>query len=140
MTKRIFKTFVAIAIALLSGVSLNAQNTNDNTIYSQNEVDIVAEYQGGKAAIRAFLEANTVIPQEVIDAEAYCIVYVNYVVEKDGSISNITIENPSNDYYVKLCEEAAKTVVGKLANFTPAKINNQAVRSKNKVPVAFSLR
>lgn len=139
MKRNLLKIFFAVSIALLSTLGLNAQTQNDNTIYTFGDLDEYAEYPGGKQGIREFIVANIVIPQEVIEAEAFCTVYVNYVVEKDGSVSNLSINNPSNDYYVKLCEEAAIEVVRKLKNFTPAKIGNNNVRSRYTVPVGVAL-
>ncbi len=139
MKRNLLKIFFAVSIALLSTLGLNAQTQNDNTIYTFGDLDEYAEYPGGKQGIREFIVANIVIPQEVIEAEAFCTVYVNYVVEKDGSVSNISINNPSNDYYVKLCEEAAMEAVKKLKNFTPAKIGGNTVRSKYTVPVGVAL-
>ncbi|MBO7277518.1 MAG: energy transducer TonB [Bacteroidales bacterium] len=139
MKRNLLKIFFAVSIALLSTLGLNAQTHNDNTIYTFGDLDEYAEYPGGKQGIREFLVANIVIPQEVIAAEAFCTVYVDYVVEKDGSVSNISINNPSNDYYVKLCEEAAMEAVKKLKNFTPAKIGGNTVRSKYTVPVGVAL-
>ncbi len=139
MKRNLLKIFFAVSIALLSTLGLNAQTQNDNTIYTFGDLDEYAEYPGGKQGIREFIVANIVIPQEVIEAEAFCTVYVNYVVEKDGSVSNLSINNPSNDYYVKLCEEAAMEAVKKLKNFTPAKIGGNTVRSRYTVPVGVAL-
>lgn len=137
MKRNFLKVFFVMSVALLSALNLNAQTSNDNTIYSYGDVEEFAEYPGGKDALRAAIIANTVVPQEIIDANAYCTIYVIYVVEKDGTVSNLRVKNPSDDYYVKICEEAAMQAVSKLKNYIPAKIGSEAVRSENEVPVGI---
>jgi protein TonB len=66
-------------------------------------------------------------------------VYVNFVVEADGSISNIAVsrgvdEGPGFN-------KAAMGAVSKLKQkFTPAKMNGNPVRLRMTIPVKFSLR
>jgi len=66
-------------------------------------------------------------------------VYVNFVVEADGSVSNITVlrgveEGPGFN-------KAAITAVSKLKKkFVPAKMNGNAVRLRMTIPMRFSLK
>jgi protein TonB len=66
-------------------------------------------------------------------------VYVNFVVEADGSVSNVTVlrgveEGPGFN-------KAAITAVNKLKKkFVPAKMNGNSVRLRMTIPMRFSLK
>lgn len=63
-------------------------------------------------------------------------IYVNFVVEKDGSISNVTIARSVD----KLLDDEAIRVVKKLPKFAPAKQRGKAVRMQYTVPINAKLQ
>ena len=96
--------------------------------------DELAAFNG---SFTQFLKTELVYPQISIDFGEEGIVYVSFVVEKDGDLSNFEIlkgSTRSND----LRKEALRVV--KLSpNWKPAIKNGEYVRSKVKVPVKFKL-
>jgi protein TonB len=96
-------------------------------------------YPGGEAAMYDELRSYIVYPEMEKQNQIEGTVYVNFVVEADGSISNIAVsrgvdEGPGFN-------KAAMGAVSKLKQkFTPAKMNGNPVRLRMTIPVKFSLR
>jgi len=58
---------------------------------------------------------------------------ISFIVEKDGSISNVTIlRGPGHG-----CDEEVVRVISKMPAWTPGKIGNNIVRGKMVTPVIF---
>ncbi|MEN9334459.1 MAG: hypothetical protein RLY35_1639, partial [Bacteroidota bacterium] len=98
-----------------------------------------ATYPGGEESMYAELLSNIVYPEMEKNNQIEGTVYVNFVVEADGSVSNITVlrgveEGPGFN-------KAAITAVSKLKKkFVPAKMNGNAVRLRMTIPMRFSLK
>jgi protein TonB len=101
----------------------------DDKIYPV--VDEEALYPGGLPALRQFIADN--IELDIIDGSAK--VYLKFVVDKDGSVSNVTVTKTSDD--CKSCEKAAIKVVKSLSKWTPGKVNGEPVRSYFRIPINF---
>jgi hypothetical protein len=65
--------------------------TEDNEIYSVSTVEILPKYPGGIQKFHAFIKKNYVTSQEIIKNEASGGVFVNFIIEKDGVVSNINV-------------------------------------------------
>lgn len=75
-------------------------------------------------------------------------VIVKFIVEIDGSLSNIEAESihtgtekgimypPFDQRYELLAKEAVR-LIGLLPNYTPASLDGKPIRSKYKIPVSF---
>ena len=65
-------------------------------------------------------------------------VYVQFIVEKDGSITNVKVTRgvPGGPGLTRVAESAVK----KLKKFAPAKQNGRPVRLTMTVPVNFTLK
>ena len=62
-------------------------------------------------------------------------VYVNFIISKDGSISNIRMRGPD-----KNLEKEAARIIGKLPNMTPGKQRGRPVRVPFSIPITFKLQ
>jgi periplasmic protein TonB len=65
-------------------------------------------------------------------------VYVSFIVEWDGSISNILLDRAVENG--KGLSKAATDAVSKLGFFRPAQLSGQSVRYRYRLPVRFALR
>ena len=83
-----------------------------------------------------FLSDNLKYPKEALDNGIGGRVIVQIVVEKDGSIANVTTTNTPWGYGL---EKEAIRVVQLLPKFKPARQNGAPVRSYFKLPVMFVL-
>ncbi|MFS4431470.1 energy transducer TonB [Chryseobacterium sp. GVT01B] len=113
-----------------STVEVKANNPNE--IYK--DVDQSAEYPGGMGALRKFLGDN--FDTSLMEGgEGTLKAKLKFVVEKDGTVSAVTIEekSPNGDF-----NSEAVRVVKKLKKWTPAKRNGESVRSYYSVPFTMN--
>ena len=101
--------------------------------------DVVEEmpsFPGGQGALTAFLSSNIKYPVVAQENGVQGRVIVGFVVEKDGSISDVKVMrsvDPSLD-------REAQRVVKAMPKWKPGKQNGSAVRVKYTVPVVFRLQ
>jgi protein TonB len=62
-------------------------------------------------------------------------VYVNFIIAKDGSITNIRMRGPD-----KNLENAAQRIISRLPQMTPGKQRGRAVRVPFSIPITFRLQ
>lgn len=118
-------------------VSLSYENTNYVSKDSETIVTVVEEpamFPGGVEALIAFLSKNVTYPQEARETGTQGIVYVTFVVEKDGSISDIKILQDIGAG----CGEEAVRVVKAMPKWIPAKHKGEKVRMQFNLPIKFS--
>ena len=99
-------------------------------------VEQMPAFPGGDAALMKYLQENTHYPTIAAENGVQGRVVVGFVVEKDGSITDVTViksQDPSLD------REAAR-VVKSMPRWIPGKQNGSAVRVKYQVPVTFRLQ
>ena len=99
-------------------------------------VEQMPSFPGGPAALMKFLSENIKYPVVAQENGVQGRVVVAFVVERDGSITDVHIArgvDPSLD------KEAVR-VVKSMPKWTPGKQNGSAVRVKFNVPVAFRLQ
>ena len=133
--KRIF--LMAIAACMMT-LGAQAQVQKGNTA-PQDVFDVVEEmpqYPGGMQAMLSFLQENITYPKDAQEKKISGRVLVTFVVEKDGSISNVeTVKS----VFPSLDEEAVRIVKG-MPNWKPGKQNGKVVRVKYTLPISFSLK
>lgn len=134
-------TFILLMHLLMLPVIALCQSTNDTMpvipalgVDTTEEVFLIVEeiasFPGGMDALMLFLMKNLVYP----DVDATGIVYVQFVVEKDGTITNVNVKKG----VVPALDEAAVAVVKKMPRWTPGKQRNKPVRSIFILPIQFS--
>jgi TonB family protein len=114
---------------------------NTDAIPVADSVQIKEEnptYPGGEAAMIKDLYSRISYPEDCRENNIMGKVVVEFVVEKDGRISNIELANriPNG----RSLEMAAYKAVLGLKSFSPAKINDKPVRVKMRLPVIFKLQ
>lgn len=88
-----------------------------------------------QTAMINFLSNNTIYPEEALKNNIQGTVYVNFVVEKDGSISNPKVIRGVND----LLDNEALKVVKMMPRWTPGKQKGKTVRVEFTMPVKFAI-
>ena len=99
-------------------------------------VEQMPSFPGGMGALMSWLSQNIKYPVIAAENGVQGRVIVQFVVEKDGSITDVKVAksvDPSLD------KEAAR-VVGSMPHWIPGKQNGSAVRVKYTVPVTFRLQ
>jgi protein TonB len=62
-------------------------------------------------------------------------VYINFIISKDGSITNIRMRGPD-----KNLEKEAARIIGRLPKMTPGKQRGRPVRVPFSIPITFRLQ
>ena len=114
-------------------------NPNEEPDYNEvNEFDRVDEkptFPGGESAMKSFLRSNIKYPIVAQEDGVQGCVFVQFIIEKDGSISDVKI---SRSDAPSLNGEAMR-VIKAMPKWNPGKLNGIPVRVKNEVPVVFRL-
>ena len=82
-----------------------------------------------------FVSKHMQYPQEAVEREIQGVVYVGFVVERDGSVSNIEVLRTPDP----LLSKVAIDIIRKLPNYTPGMQRGEPVRVKMVLPVRFAL-
>ena len=98
-------------------------------------VEIFPEYPGGDAARVKFLQDNLVYPRMAREIGLEGKVWVGFVVEKDGSLSNFSIAKG----VAPVLDDEALRVVKMMPKWTPGKQRSKPVRVQYQIPISFSL-
>ncbi|MDF2192969.1 energy transducer TonB [Paraflavitalea sp. CAU 1676] len=98
------------------------------------KVEIESEYPGGSAAWQRYLNKTLRYPQDAIDNEVQGTVVIQFIVDKEGNVSDVeAISGPE-----ELRAEAVR-VIKKSGKWTPAVQNGRQVKSYKKQPIVFRL-
>lgn len=92
-------------------------------------------FKGGDEAMYEWIKNNVVYPKVPKDEGITGKVYINFVVNKDGSISNVKVERPI-DYYL---DKEAIRLISAMPNWIPGSQNGKAVPVRQIIPIKFVL-
>ena len=93
------------------------------------------EFPGGPEAMFSFIDSVRRYPQEAVAKKIEGRVITNFVVEKDGSISDITIARGVDS----LLDNEAKRIFEAMPKWKPGTQNGDIVRVRFTLPILFSL-
>ena len=142
--------FVPLAIALLAmnntTIRANVQKKVVKTTKTtkkagaNDKVYVVVEqmpaFPGGDAALMKYLSENIKYPKAAEKAGEQGRVVVNFIVEKDGAISNVNVVRS----VTPTLDAEAVRVIKAMPKWVPGKQDGQFVRVKYNVPVSFRLQ
>ena len=112
-------------------------NPNEELAYNEvieiDKVDEKPSFPGGESAMKSYLNSNVKYP---VEAQENCIqgrVIVQFIIEKDGSISDVKISRSVDPSF----DREALRVVKAMPKWNPGKLQGIPARVKNEVPVVF---
>ena len=133
--KKLILLSVMIACCFLTA---NAQKTvvsqNNQKVYEHPEV--MPEYPGGMSAMVEFLSKNVKYPKDAAKQKVEGRVLVWFVVETDGSLTDVKV---AKKVFPSLDAEAVR-VVKTMPKWTPGKHNDQPVRVRFALPIVFKAK
>ena len=97
--------------------------------------DVEAEFIGGAQALMKYIQTNIQYPPTSIEMNEQGKVYLSFVVEADGSITNVAVErgvSPDLD-------REAKRVVRSMPNWKPGEAKAKKSRTRCRLPINFQL-
>jgi protein TonB len=101
-------------------------------------VDIEPEFPGGEAAYQRFLNRNMRIPQEIIDTqeqEPLRSPIMKFVVDTDGQIKNITINDKERAENMDAMEKENLRLIKLMPKWTPGICQGKSVAAELKRPL-----
>ena len=124
---------------------LEVLDINDTAILEEGEVDdepllgciaeTEPEFPGGLEAMYKFITDNLKYPQLALENGIEGRVYINFTVEKDGTISDVRVLRDIGGG----CGQEAKRVVEMMPKWNPGKQKGKPVRTSFNLPVNFVL-
>lgn len=99
-------------------------------------LEIKPQFPGGIDALNNFLEANLKYPEGAMMYNIQGIVYVLFVIEKDGTVSNVKIKGAKLGYDL---DEEALRVIKLLPKFIPGSARKKPVRTQCMIPIEFEI-
>lgn len=128
-----------LTIALLGGGMVSAQNRDAENDASEettfNLVEEFASFPGGQDEMYKFIAKNLQYPEKAEKKGIEGKVHVSFVVEVDGSITDVKVLRDIGGG----CGEAAVRVVKSMPKWNPAKQNGEYVRMLMILPFSFML-
>lgn len=126
--------FTLFLFTSLSYSGFSQQDTvREEMIYDMPE--IMPEFIGGPDALDEFLKKNIKYPAEAKEKGIQGKVYVQFVVEKDGTVTNVTVRRSAN----ALLDAEAVRVVKLMPAWKPGTNRGKKVRVRYTLPVSFTL-
>lgn len=117
----------------LSQVNIKADESGQ--VYDFVSLESQPTFQGGMNQFYAYVQRSIKYPQEARDNKIQGKVFLSFVVETDGALSDIKVERRlgggTDEEAVRVLEESPKWV--------PGVQNGQRVRVKYNIPISFSL-
>ena len=118
-------------------MTANAQKTvvsqTNQKVY--DEVEQMPEYPGGMPAMIEFLQTNIKYPEDAVKQKVEGRVMVQFVVETDGSISDVHV---AKQVFPSLDAEAIR-VVQAMPKWVPGREKGKVVRVKYNLPIVFRM-
>jgi len=125
--------------AIRNDIAVNVPVEQPKVEVTQKVWDVVEQmpmFPGGPAALNKYLAENVNYPIAAQENGYEGRVVVSFVVETDGSITDVKVVKPVQ----ALLDKEAARVVASMPKWTPGQQNGQKVRVKYNVPVKFKLQ
>ena len=107
----------------------------EDVIIGKEVIDQPPEFPGGESARRKFLIENVNYPREAKKNNQQGRVMVGFVVEKDGRLTNFTIQESATP----LLDAEALRVAKLMPKWIPGKLRGKLVRVQFQMPLTFTL-
>lgn len=124
---------IAFAIESYTQQDLNSERSNNENSTTSEEV--MPEFPGGEEALIKYLKKNIVYPKLASDYKIEGRVEVDFIIERDGSISNVKIRKPLGYG----CDEEAMRVIRNMPRWKPGMQDGKPVRVSYMIPLKFTL-
>lgn len=118
------------AQALAGAHSLHAQESEEPSL---TIVEVMPEFPGGQEAMYKYLGKTVEYPDKALEAGIQGVVYVNFIIEKDGMLSNARILRGASP----LLDSEALRVVQGMPKWTPGMQSGKPVRVQYNLPIRF---
>ena len=126
-------TFLSIAL-LLNSPAIFAQGNKEKTDVKYYAVTAIPVFQGGQEALMHFLEDNIQYPEPPLPDSSDKVVYVKFIIKKNGEISDVEIARSLNPE----CDKEALRIMKLMPRWIPAKSKGKFIDVSFVLPFKFS--
>ena len=133
MKKLILMSFMAVCCLMTANAQKTVVSQTNQKVY--DKVEQMPEYPGGMPAMIEFLQTNIKYPEDAVKQKVEGRVMVQFVVETDGSISDVHV---AKQVFPSLDAEAIR-VVQVMPQWVPGRENGKVVRVKYNLPIVFRM-
>jgi periplasmic protein TonB len=130
------KRRLALEESIKKGVSY--KDAKGKVIYIK--ADEMPTYTGGEAEMTKYLQDNVQYPQAAKDNGDEGTVYVDFVIDKTGKVTDVVATDSVNSDVNPLLIDESKRLVSSMPNWTPAKQKGKAVDVAYSIPITFQLQ
>lgn len=134
MKKLILMSMMAAVCLMTASAQKTVVSQSNQNVY--DVVEQMPEYPGGMEAMIEFLSTNVKYPEDAIKQNIGGRVMVMFVIEPDGSVTNVRV---AKKVFPSLDAEAVR-VVKTMPKWKPGKEKGRAVRVNFTIPVIFSIK
>ena len=134
MKKLILMSLMAVCCLVTASAQKTVVSQKNQKVYDVAEQ--MPEYPGGMPAMFEFLMKNMQYPKDAEKQKVEGRVMVMFVVETDGSISDVKVAKKT---FTSLDAEAVR-VVQSMPKWTPGRDKGKVVRVQYTLPVSFRLK
>ena len=111
--------------------------SSQKAVVSQDSIyrvlEVMPQYPGGPNEMMKYIQENIKYPQSAKDNKIEGRVFVSFVVEKDGSITNAAVMRGID----KECDAEALRVVSSMPKWTPGQQKGEVVRTQFTIPIIY---
>ena len=133
------KIMILMAFAVVCFNAQAAERHNNNVVQDDvvvDKPDVLPEFPGGMDALMTYVGSNVKYPSEAFTKKVEGKVIVEFIVKKDGSVSNAKVISNTNE----MLNKEALRVVNAMPKWTPGKNKGKVVDVRFVLPVAFKLQ
>lgn len=110
-----------------------SEEMDENGVYDFPDVE--ANFHSGPKGLQRYMSKNVQYPVKAIENNEQGTVYIAFVVEPDGSISNIKIERGVS----RALDREAKRLIKEMPKWKPGEVSDKKVRTRCRLPIIFQL-
>src|SRR5690606_3652669 len=107
----------------------------EHALYACEKTTRNPEFPGGQGLFRNYFNANVNYPLESIELNEQGTVWVAFIVETDGRISNVGVMRGISP----ALDREARRLIQNMPNWTPELCNGEAQRTRVVLPITFRL-
>jgi TonB family protein len=101
-----------------------------------NRTEVLPAYNGGQSAMENYINNTIEYPQDAIDNNVEGVVMVQFGVDENGNVSNVSTVGNKLGYGL---EEEAIRVVSKMPKWTPGQVKGKNVKTWRTLPINYRL-
>ena len=113
------------------------KNAKGKVIYIK--ADEMPSYTGGEAEMMKYLQNNVQYPQAAKDLDKEGTVFVDFVIDKTGQVTDVDASDSVNSDVDQLLKDEAIRVVSSMPKWTPAKEKGKPVDVAYSIPITFQM-